>query len=419
MCLDARLLSGESGGVEQVIIGLASGLSQLDDGDEEYFFLAYEDSTEWLRPFLGGASRLLRDGRARAGQNPRFSTWKRRMGPLAPFARHARDNWIPLAMRPKTAVPTSSGLIERERIDVMHFTKQDGFLTSVPSIYHPHDLQHHHLPQFFSQRERSAREVIYRTLCAQAEMVAVGTCWVKEDLVLRYGLPASKVQVVRLAPPTDAYHEACAEDIRDTRAKFALPEAFLFYPAQTWPHKNHLMLLKALCVLRDRFGLEIPLVCSGRLTRDFGQIKRFAAMRHLNRHVTFLDFVSTLELQCLYKMCRGVVFPSRFEEIGFPVIEAFRFGTPVACSDLTPLVEQAKDAVLFFDPTDPDAIAEAMRRLWTDGALRETLVARGARRVKDYGWRDAARVFRAHYRQVARRDLSEEDRYLLAVDPCP
>jgi hypothetical protein len=44
---------------------------------------------------------------------------------------------------------------------------------------------------------------------------------------------------------------------------FSLPEAFVFYPAQTWPHKNQSVLLEALAFLRDRHGLEVPLACSG------------------------------------------------------------------------------------------------------------------------------------------------------------
>ena len=57
-CLDARLISGK-GGVEQVIIGLASGLSKLTDGDEQYLFWTYEDNDEWLRPYVHGPCSIL------------------------------------------------------------------------------------------------------------------------------------------------------------------------------------------------------------------------------------------------------------------------------------------------------------------------------------------------------------------------
>jgi hypothetical protein len=84
------------------------------------------------------------------------------------------------------ALPISSGSIERARIDVMHFTHQGGFSTVVPSIYHPHDLQYLHLPEFFSPRTRRALDFKYRRLCAQATMVAVSSCWVKQDVVSHF-----------------------------------------------------------------------------------------------------------------------------------------------------------------------------------------------------------------------------------------
>src|SRR5438552_3015569 len=82
VCLDARLASGTSGGVEQVIIGLASGLSQLEDGNEEYVFLADEDSTEWIRPYLTGRCRLLLQPKTAERWGGIESRWKRRLGPL-------------------------------------------------------------------------------------------------------------------------------------------------------------------------------------------------------------------------------------------------------------------------------------------------------------------------------------------------
>ena len=57
----------------------------------------------------------------------------------------------------------------------MHFTYQNGFVTPVPSIYHPHDLQHVHLPDFFDRGEIQRRDLWYKTLCDQAAMVAVAS----------------------------------------------------------------------------------------------------------------------------------------------------------------------------------------------------------------------------------------------------
>src|SRR3954453_13507942 len=63
VCIDARLGAGRFGGVEQVVIGLAAALSELDDGDEEYLFLAHPGREDWIRDYLHGPCRLLHSRR--------------------------------------------------------------------------------------------------------------------------------------------------------------------------------------------------------------------------------------------------------------------------------------------------------------------------------------------------------------------
>ena len=69
ICIDARLAPGESGGVEQVVIGLADGFSRLTEGQEEYLFLSYSDDDAWIRPYIGGSCQLLSAGAVLARQS--------------------------------------------------------------------------------------------------------------------------------------------------------------------------------------------------------------------------------------------------------------------------------------------------------------------------------------------------------------
>lgn len=409
--VDARLTSGTSGGVEQVIIGLASGLSKLSDGDEEYLFLTQAGADEWIRPYVQGSCRVLQ-----GPSPPQQPKWKQSLK-SAPAIRSVWSNLSPLAGRRSVSIPVSQGVAEDAGVEVMHFPKQDGFLTNVPSIYHPWDLQHLHLPQFFSPRDRLVREVMYRTLCEQARMVSVASTWGKHDLIHHYKLPEEKVQVVPMAPVLSAYPTPDSDELSAICGKFSLPDAFVYYPAQTWAHKNHIVLLEALAILRDRHQLKVPLVSSGRRNEFFPKIMRRARELRLTDQIWFVDFVSPLEVQSLYELCRCMVFPSKFEGWGLPIMEAFSAGAAVACSNVTSLPEQAGDAALIFDPDSPEEIADAIRRLWSEAELRETLIERGKRNVSLFTWDHTARTFRAHYRRLADRPLTEEDHVLLAESP--
>jgi len=132
--------------------------------------------------------------------------------------------------------------------------------------------------------------------------------------------------------------------------------------------------------------------------------------------VRFLDFVSSSELRALYHLAQFVVFPSLFEGGGFPVLEAFREETPIACSAVTSLPEYGGDAILLFDPTSVESIAQAIHRMTMDVQLRTKLRQRGAARISSFTWERTAKMYRALYRKVAGHPLTDEERHSLASD---
>ena len=394
-----------SGGVEQVVIGLATGLSKLTDGDEEYFFLTHPEQEDWIKPYLGQNSRILRSKLEYPGQ-----------GGLVPTARRAMRERVGFARR-RSAVLRSDGGIERAGIDVVHFPMQEAFVTEVPSIYQPHDLQHLHLPEMFSPAERERREIVYRTHCERAALVAMMTSWGKRDVIKHYGLPESKVAVVTWGSILSAYPAPSESETEDLRARLSLPDAFLLYPAQTWPHKNHEGLLAGLAQVRERYGIEIPVVCPGRQNDFFPRIRERMQQLRLENSVLFPGFVESSELRALYSMARGLVFPSLFEGWGMPVTEAFASDLPVASSSATGLPDVVGDAGLIFDPHRADQIADAIHRLWEHPELRAELVERGRHRAELFSVDRSVELFRAHYRRIAGKQLADQDRILVSGPP--
>jgi glycosyltransferase involved in cell wall biosynthesis len=315
------------------------------------------------------------------------------------------------------AVRPSDGTVERAGADLVHFTFQDAFMTEIPSIYQPHDLQHLHLPELFSRWDRSRRERIYRTHCDRAALVVAMTSWGRKDFMEHYELAPEKVAVVPGGSVLREYPAPTPADLDRLRSRLSPPKSFLLYPAQTWPHKNHERLLEALARIRDKSGLTIPLVCPGKQTRHYRRIREMIDRLGLAETTSFPGFVSSLELRGLYELGTALVFPSRFEGWGLPVCEAFDAGLPVASSTATGLPDVVGDAGLLFDPDDVTEIASQLQRLWTDEELRADLRERGRKRARKFSFDHTARLFRAHYRQVANRPLSEEDRSLLSSPP--
>ena len=129
-----------------------------------------------------------------------------------------------------------------------------------------------------------------------------------------------------------------------------------------------------------------------------------------------MGLVPPKDLKALYRLGRFVIIPSLFEAASGPLFEAWQEDTPVACSTVTSLPEQAGDAALLFDPLSVESIATAVARMATEDNLLEDLRWRGRRRLQDFSWERTAKAYRAVYRRAAGFLLSDEDRWLLSWD---
>ncbi|HXI80254.1 MAG TPA: glycosyltransferase family 1 protein [Verrucomicrobiae bacterium] len=409
VALDARIPAGRWGGIQQVVEGLAYGLSRLDGGDE-YVFLAERGASAWLAPMIGGGSHIVEvpRGYGRTRVRRAYEAVAERAPAAARIARRAASRLTGVSM----PIAKSDGFVESIGVDIVHFTTPQAYLTHLPSIYQPHDLLHRHHPEQFDAIHARYREDAYRAFSEAASIVAVMTEWGRADICRVFGLPAGRIAVVPWAPVAGL--RRISEPSRD----LDLPDRFLLYPAQTWPHKNHIRLIEALAMLRDR-GTVVPLVCTGRQTEHMAAIRRRIDALGIGDQVRFLGYVSADDLDAIYRRATALVFPSRFEGWGLPVVEAFAFDLPVASSNATCLPEVAGGGALMFDPESTEDMASAISRIWTDERLRSELRSAGRRRVGELSWERTARIYRALYRQVAGRVLTDEDRALLAPPTLP
>ncbi len=406
VCIEARMDPRVSGGTAQVVMGLAAGLGALRDGHEEYLFLGGARTPAWLGPILGPNSRIV-------FPPGRVASYLRRAvrDPL-----HAWQGVPPMRLL-GPGVTGSDGFVESLGAGVVHFPAQHGFRTRIPTIYHPHDLQHVHLPGFFTAAQRRDRDRIYGTLCRASTMVAVASTWVRDDVAAHFGLDPAKVRVIPLAPATLASGEPTEEALNEAARRLSLPGEFAFFPARTWVHKNHAALVAAVARLRADAGIYVPLVFTDDAGPCAAEIASQARDLGVGNLVHFVGYVDQADMDRLYRLARIVVIPSRFEAASFPLWEAQLAGVPVACSRITSLPRQAAGSALLFEPDDVDGIATAIRRLWTDPALRAELVARGREVVSQFTWERTARTFRAHYRRLAGRPLHDADRALIEAEP--
>jgi glycosyltransferase involved in cell wall biosynthesis len=175
----------------------------------------------------------------------------------------------------------------------------------------------------------------------------------------------------------------------------------MIYPAVTWPHKNHAVIPRALARLKEQGARPPAVLFTGAATDFQSKLQTLAESLGVASEVRFLGFVTTSQLQVLFRLARAMIFPSKFEGLGLPVLEAFRAELPVISSNATVLPEVAGDAVLYFDPNSPEQLAEAIEMLRGSEALRKDLMRRGQTLLQRYSADLAADHFASLYELVA------------------
>lgn len=380
-------------GIGTALMALARTLCRLPSDAERYTFFIFEDDLPVFRELVGDRARLL------CFSKPAFSPIKNALRWITPL----RTGWGLYRASMKT-VAHSDGTAEANHLDVIHFPTQIAYRTEIPSIYHPWDLQHLHFPEFFTKADRISRERNYRAFCAQARFVSVLTQWGKDDLIRHYGINEDKVAVIPWGSVLSAYKPLDPEESARHAQALSLPAQFVFYPAATWPHKNHELLIRALAHLNSH-ARPVSAICTGMKTKEIEKLMQMAETCGVSSLIRFLGFVSPAELQCIYQSATAMVYPSLFEGFGLPILEAFQSDLPVLCSDATVLPEVAGGAALLFNPRNPEGLSDDIFKITSSPDLRRELVSRGRRRLAALSMQDTAERFRKLYWSAAGRSF--------------
>lgn len=345
--------------------------------------------------FRSRRNRLLDPARRLVGEGRLRKAWRRRRG-HADILLHVPDVDV---VEPR---PELEAWFRRLGVDLMIYSVPTPvpFQAGVPYILAVHDLQHRLQPEFpevSANGEWEWREHVFRHGTQNALLVLADSETSKEDILTFYGdrIDADRIKILPLEPPPYLSPEVPEEDRRRVRERYALPERYFFYPAQFWPHKNHINLVEALGVLARR-GLRPHLAFAGSTTspirqRAYDDVVARARELGLEENVHFLGYVAQEDMPALYAEAVALAMPTYFGPSNIPPTEAWTIGCPVLTSDIRGIREHSGDAALLVDPRSPEAIAEGLRRLWEDDDLRADLVERGTRWVAAFSQEDYLR----------------------------
>jgi glycosyltransferase involved in cell wall biosynthesis len=260
---------------------------------------------------------------------------------------------------------------------------------SIPFATIVWDLQHRNNPWFpevSHHQEWERRESGYSSL-RKAALIYTGTQQGRMEVASFYQIPTDRIRVLPFATPAFALRASDQPPAPEVLNRFSLPQDYVFYPAQFWPHKNHVLLLEACRILRQTTGWDLNVVFCGSDQGNLDYVRAYASRLGVESQTRFLGFVDQVELVELYRGAFCLAFPTFFGPDNMPPLEALAIGCPVLASDVPGAREQLEDAAVYFPPVDEKSLADAILSL-RNPETRERLVRAGRARADRNTWDD-------------------------------
>ena len=214
----------------------------------------------------------------------------------------------------------------------------------------------------------------------------------KNDLIQHVGVAPERIDVVHSGVDHARFSAAVVPGEREQvlqRLGFAAP--FLLCLGASDVRKNLPLLVRAFAL--SGVAKDVKLVFAGPISeRQRRRLLEAARATQVESSVLILGYIDDALLVALYRQCLAYVFPSSYEGFGLPILEAMACGAPVLTSTLSSLGEVAGDAALTLPAIEQGALAEGIRQIAGDEALRVSLRVRGLEHAQGFTWERCARL---------------------------
>jgi alpha-1,3-rhamnosyl/mannosyltransferase len=255
-----------------------------------------------------------------------------------------------------------------------------------------HDVQVLELPEYFAPVKRRYLQTMLPRSVRAADILLTATEYAARTVVEHLHVPPDKIRASPFGRPHPIERWPSAEEQAETRRRYRLPGPYFLYPAITYPHKNHAVLLEAFARLLASLdgtdadtdtadaGAAPVLVLSGAAGGEEATVAAQIERLGIGQQVRRVGRIPRRDLDVLLSDATALTFPSRYEGFGLPAIEAMTAGCPLIASTAAALPEVVGDGGVLVSPDDPDEWTRAMREL-LDPDCWQAMRERGLRRA--------------------------------------
>jgi len=247
--------------------------------------------------------------------------------------------------------------------------------SGIGTVFTLHDLSLLLFPQFHPKERVIYSKIFLRRNCRGINQFVTDSEFIKGQAIEYLGIEEHKIRAIPLAHDRSIFYPRSSIQVESVRRRFGLPPDYFIAVGSGDPRKNMGIIPEAL----ELADLNIPLALAGwsGWTANIGS----------DADARSLGYVSNDDLAKLYSGAMGLVYPSLYEGFGLPILEAMACRCPVVCSRRSSIPEVAGNAALFMnDPHSPIELADLLKNLARDPALRTALAERGTAQADSFSW---------------------------------
>src|SRR3989344_1578897 len=367
--IDIRMAGTQHGGIGRYVLELVKNIFLIDQENEYYLFYNDDQSAD-ISNLKSSISNLVS-----IKTNIRHYSVKEQL-------------WFPR-------------ILNKYNLDLMHFTNFNvPIFYKRPFVVTIHDLIHHRLGGVKKTNLLhywAYKKVIESAVKNAAKIITVSKAS-RDDIISEFGIPAERMAVVYEG--VSLYCEKNEKQIAQVRQKYFLNKPYFIFVGSLQRNKNILGLCKGFGVFLKKYGHNFDLVIAGKVDPHYPDIKNECLAMSGSENLVFTGPVDDEDLSALYQGAYAFVSASLFEGFGLPGAEAMGFGLPLAVSNIPVFNEVYENGAIYFDPHNPENIAQCLNLLAQDRLYYMQIRAKALQRAKVFSWEKCAREALEIYNQI-------------------
>lgn len=264
------------------------------------------------------------------------------------------------------------------------------FLGHTPQLTIVHDLAFIHLPKALPWYHRWHYRLFTGAALKKAALLATVSRSTREDM--QQVFPFLQSRNIELLPgaPRSGFHPLDWEKKTEIKNKYSGGQEYFLVAGSIHPRKDLMTVLKAFSLFKKWQKSSMKLVIAGRWAWQNEELQEKINSYKYRDELVITGYVPEEELNQLTGAAYALIYPSRWEGFGLPILEAMQAGVPVIASNHPALVETGGTAALYFDAGQPEPLYEQCLRLYKDESLKSRLITQGIERAQLYSWEKTA-----------------------------